>query len=1325
MQQFKPLTVTIVFCICANIFSNASYAKPQVYYDFPAQYLPATPTQHPRIYIKDRISALKTLYNTVPELPAVHAFKHDIDKLLTFTSATQDWRHGNGWPAAALALHWLITGNAASGQKACDVFIPHFDGMPSHTFYTDLYYALAYDWLFNHPCFTNAMKASVRTKLIAWSNDTATADDTSGYSWTAYDTDVNIAKTAGHFIPGLAILGEDRPNGLKLLKRGWTGWKYGINSNAAIPDFPITKFFRTSLETGIPLPGWDYGMMSDIRMAQNLFYVMDELGVIDAEFPDLKQWWVNSLMYFIHSIDPANTHWRWIGDQQGDVQLANSTGYIWSFLSNNVYLAQRYGQTTEAAMGRSFLDTLTHPSYGLGDGDPMLWFMTSWNNSAPRLDFKTNTQRYVLGGLGPEQHMGIGMFRSDWSASELFDDPQQVTWGGFYGIGSYIVDHMHNSAGSFWLWRNGEYLLTEPSNYGGNEGALYPFTLWNSLSIPNEAVSSENKTPDNGGPIVYFNQGSAYLERGRADTQHNVFYALLNADKSYNLTDNIWAVCTGLCRQPVSKYTRSFIYDGASEIVFLLDRVDLARTRPTGVRFRTQNPDTLSTLVSSDTVSVPSELGNYRTLIRVLTPTVADPWIIAEEPWDAVPAWQIPHSTIGSQARKNFATALRQRIVTALHIDKTSAGNTALANASMLTTTANSVGACAAAFCFVAANENATTRTAVNYTTPNTMPANSHHLVTDLDANGCYSVTSSVSGTIANELSVNGGDNTLWFVVPNSGVQNLAIVKTAANVTGCSNDTGIRLNILKSGTGLGTVTSTPLGIHCGDDCRENYASDTAVNLIASPYTSSHFTGWSGDADCIDGQVTVNLIKTCTAIFTSNPPVVVTNTPSTITRDTLQLNGTVNPNSAATSVTFDFGITTSYGTSLAATPATIAANAGVTPVIASKTGLTCDNVYHYRVKAVNSSGITYGTDRSVTTAACPIDFVITSISLNPAAPAANGTFTATVRVKNQGTVVGDGKFLDVWSHQPATRVCGAVGNQRQTIGTMAAGATKVFTFTGLPAGIAGSKMFRAFVDSGCGMAEMDENNNQSTLVYAVNQATGIDFVVTGITLTPAVSTANGTFTAAVTVKNQGTVAGDGKFLDIWSNQANGQACSAAGDKRQAVGVLAAGASKTLTFTSLSAGGAGMKMLRAFVDSGCGTAENNEGNNQRVALYAVNQATGVDFVVTTITLNPAVPTANGTFNATVTVKNQGTVTGDGKLLDVWSNQPAGQVCGATGDMRLSWSIYMLAAGASKTLSFNGLAAGAAGAKTLRVFVDSGCGTAENNEGNNQFTKAYTVQ
>ncbi|HEX3036340.1 MAG TPA: RHS repeat-associated core domain-containing protein [Thermodesulfobacteriota bacterium] len=74
------------------------------------------------------------------------------------------------------------------------------------------------------------------------------------------------------------------------------------------------------------------------------------------------------------------------------------------------------------------------------------------------------------------------------------------------------------------------------------------------------------------------------------------------------------------------------------------------------------------------------------------------------------------------------------------------------------------------------------------------------------------------------------------------------------------------LTVTKSGTGGGHVTSTPAGINCGSDCTEDYNKFTWVTLTAIADAGSSFIGWSGDADCIDGLVTMDTNKTCTATF---------------------------------------------------------------------------------------------------------------------------------------------------------------------------------------------------------------------------------------------------------------------------------------------------------------------------------------------------------------------------------------------------------------------------------------------------------------------------
>ena len=57
--------------------------------------------------------------------------------------------------------------------------------------------------------------------------------------------------------------------------------------------------------------------------------------------------------------------------------------------------------------------------------------------------------------------------------------------------------------------------------------------------------------------------------------------------------------------------------------------------------------------------------------------------------------------------------------------------------------------------------------------------------------------------------------------------------------------TSFTLTVTKSGTGTGTVASSPAGISCGSSCSANFDSGSVVNLTATPDSGSTFAGWSG------------------------------------------------------------------------------------------------------------------------------------------------------------------------------------------------------------------------------------------------------------------------------------------------------------------------------------------------------------------------------------------------------------------------------------------------------------------------------------------------
>lgn len=95
------------------------------------------------------------------------------------------------------------------------------------------------------------------------------------------------------------------------------------------------------------------------------------------------------------------------------------------------------------------------------------------------------------------------------------------------------------------------------------------------------------------------------------------------------------------------------------------------------------------------------------------------------------------------------------------------------------------------------------------------------------------------------------------------------------------------------------------------------------------------------------------------------PTVITDAASNIDLNSAQLNGTVTADYASTDVSFEWGLTTSYGNTIAAIPA-IVDGGSATAVMATLIGLAENTTYHYRCIGVNVAGTTYGDDQSFLT-----------------------------------------------------------------------------------------------------------------------------------------------------------------------------------------------------------------------------------------------------------------------------------------------------------------------------------------------------------------------
>jgi hypothetical protein len=84
------------------------------------------------------------------------------------------------------------------------------------------------------------------------------------------------------------------------------------------------------------------------------------------------------------------------------------------------------------------------------------------------------------------------------------------------------------------------------------------------------------------------------------------------------------------------------------------------------------------------------------------------------------------------------------------------------------------------------------------------------------------------------------------------------------------------LTVSKGGTGTGSVSSTPAGITCGEDCTESYEVGTSVALTAAPAAGSLFGNWTGACSGTGAcNVTMNTAVNVGAVFNLKQPFTLT------------------------------------------------------------------------------------------------------------------------------------------------------------------------------------------------------------------------------------------------------------------------------------------------------------------------------------------------------------------------------------------------------------------------------------------------------------------
>ncbi|OFY31786.1 MAG: hypothetical protein A2X01_12640, partial [Bacteroidetes bacterium GWF2_35_48] len=152
-------------------------------------------------------------------------------------------------------------------------------------------------------------------------------------------------------------------------------------------------------------------------------------------------------------------------------------------------------------------------------------------------------------------------------------------------------------------------------------------------------------------------------------------------------------------------------------------------------------------------------------------------------------------------------------------------------------------------------------------------------------------------------------------------------------------------------TGVGWISSTGID---GSWSAVGTGTSSVVDLCVKAYGVKVTNDYCYKIPALTGNLT-----------TTGLPVANTMAATSVTTSSVVLNGIVNASGDPSVVTFEYGLTDTYGSNATADQSPVT-GVSLTNVSADISGFNSGTLYHFRVKAVNSAGTVYGSDLTFTT-----------------------------------------------------------------------------------------------------------------------------------------------------------------------------------------------------------------------------------------------------------------------------------------------------------------------------------------------------------------------
>lgn len=396
--------------------------------------------RHPRLVFRPAGDVgLGRMFDRPRELYANDAtFRSIFDRALAVPTSQQD--------PAMLATSWIVTRDDTFARIAVDRMVDGTLSRSGEPYYSNVFrYALAYDWLFNHPAMTPGKRSAIEAKIVErLRTELADLDDDNMAAWHGRNQAAN-----GVMIAALAV--GDLPGCEPLLRRAAAHYIEALRCLQFSGGWPEGASY------------WIYNRAGPYPLAADC--VMTALGSDHIAGLPIRQIMRTIGLWQIYQFAP-NEVFEPYGDSAGSVRLGE-TG--WWELTTDHYA--KLSRDPWVAAGADYIRNHSPAPYGRR---PYYWHVAFtyeptvrprptvgadlYDRACPEMWMRRHLPQAMLFG---RNSYGVAFFRGRWG------DPDELY--ATFKAGDLLAHHDHYDTGSFTIQRGGE-LAPRTGRYGDYTG---------------------------------------------------------------------------------------------------------------------------------------------------------------------------------------------------------------------------------------------------------------------------------------------------------------------------------------------------------------------------------------------------------------------------------------------------------------------------------------------------------------------------------------------------------------------------------------------------------------------------------------------------------------------------------------------------------------------------------------------------------------------------------------------------------------------------------------------------------------------------------------